>query len=324
MTITAVDGPYITIGSEAALGTANQAVGVAGVGPYISGVSENPDAGPNCFFAGNMLKDMRYRYRRGGGSLAAGGYANQAVGYVDHCIQTLDMAPSQLQTNNIAAAANVEDGVAMTLVAASGAGITVTTSAFTVTPTGLVVPTGQRRIDANPTWPSVSQASSAMLAWGCAACGRAVSITGEAGGTGGHFIVSGYDVYGNPQTEDINATAGATTKNGKKGFVWITSVTPQFTDAHNYSVGTADIFEFPIRADRFSNTRIYWSDTLITASTGFVAADTTSPATTTTGSPRGSYAVQSASDGTKRLQVFQTIPVANLLTTTGVFGVTPA
>lgn len=320
MTVTAIDGPYITIGAEAAMGTANQTTGVAGLAPYISGVTENPDAGPNAFFAGNMFKDMRYRYNRGGGSLAAGGYANQAVGYVDHYLQTIDFVPSTIATANIAALAAPTSGVAMTLVAATGAGITVTTASFFVLPTGLTVPTAQRRIDANPTWPSVSVSSSAMLAWGRAAVGRAVSLTSAANLSAINFTVRGYDVYGVAITETITGP-NANTVNGKKGFKWITSVTPSATSASTVSVGTADIFEFPIRSDKFATVDLIWNNARITANTGYVAADTTT-ATATTGATRGTYATQTASDGTKALQVFQTIAPANLLTAPGVFGVT--
>lgn len=324
MTVAASSGPLITIGSEPPLGTANQAVGVAGVGPYISGTAENPDAGPNCFFAGNMFKDPLYRYKRGSGPTAAGGYPNQSVGFVDHEIQTLDFAPSQISTVNLAALQGSTIATPMTLVAASGAGVFVTTVAVTVLNTGLIVPTGMRRIDADPAWVSVSQASSAMKAWSRAACGRAISMT-SAGGqnlSAVNYTFRGYDIYGRPQTETIAGPNGSTV-NGKKGWKWIASVTPSASNAAQCSIGTTDIFEFPIRADKFAQVTIYWNDTLITAVTGFVAPDATSPATASTGSPRGTYALQVASDGTKQLQVFQRIAPANLLTSLGVYGVDP-
>lgn len=52
----------------------------------------------------------------------------------------------------------------------------------------------------------------------------------------------------------------------------------------------------------------------------FTAAVTTT-ASTTTGDTRGTIALPSASDGTKRLTVFETISVANVSSTTGLFGV---
>jgi hypothetical protein len=51
---------------------------------------------------------------------------------------------------------------------------------------------------------------------------------------------------------------------------------------------------------------------------------TTSPATTTTGDVRGTYAVQSATDKTKRLFFYQNPPVTNIGSVAGLFGVTQA
>jgi hypothetical protein len=154
--------------------------------------------------------------------------------------------------------------------------------------------------------------------------GRAVSITGSASASGGNFLISGYDIYGAPMSEVIAGPASATTVNGKKAFKYIASVVPQFTNAQNYSAGTTDIFGFPLRSDFFSDVAINYNSALITANTGFVAAVTTSPATTTTGDVRGTYALQSASDASKRLAVRQFILPANMGTSAGLFGVTQA
>ena len=153
---------------------------------------------------------------------------------------------------------------------------------------------------------------------------RAVSVTGSASATGGNILISGYDIYGVPMSEVIAAPASATTVNGKKAFKYIASVVPQFTDAHNYSVGTTDIYGFPLRADFFSDVAINYNNAVITANTGFTAAVTTSPATTGTGDVRGTYALQSAADGSKRLSIRQFILPANAGSITGLFGVTQA
>lgn len=322
MTITAEDGPLVTKGVEPALGSMTATVGSTGApAGYISPL-DNPDAGPNCIAHGNMFKDPLYRYKAGGGGVTVGGYPNQALGFLDHDIQTLDIVPSLIATANIAALQAPTINVALTLVAASGAGITVRTAPLTVLNSGLIVPAAAVQIDAAPAWVSVSLASGAMQAWNRAACGRAVSLTSISDIHAINFTIRGYDLYGRPQTETL-VGPNANTVNGKKGWKWITSVTPSASSASTVSVGTADIFEFPVRADKFWNTEIMWNNTWITANTGFVAADTTSPATALTGSTRGTYAVQTASDGTKALQIGQQIPPANLLTVAGVLGVTP-
>ena len=153
---------------------------------------------------------------------------------------------------------------------------------------------------------------------------RAVSVTGSSSSTGGNITISGYDIYGVPMSEVIAAPAGATTVNGKKAFKYISSVVPAFTDAHNYSVGTTDIYGLPLRSDFFSDVSINYNAAAVTANTGYVAAVTTSPATTTTGDVRGTYALQSASDGSKRLAIRQFILPANMNSVTGLFGVTQA
>jgi len=153
---------------------------------------------------------------------------------------------------------------------------------------------------------------------------RAVSVTGSASATGGNITISGYDIYGVPMSEVIAAPASATTVNGKKAFKYISSVVPAFTDAHNYSIGTTDIYGFPLRSDNFGDVSINYNATGITANTGYTAAVTTSPATTSTGDVRGTYALQSAADASKRLVVRQFITPANIGSITGLFGVTQA
>ena len=158
-----------------------------------------------------------------------------------------------------------------------------------------------------------------------ALCARAVSVTGAASASGlVSFLVSGYDIYGVPMSELIGPVAASTTVSGKKAFKYIASVVPNATDAINYSVGTLDVFGFPLRSDYFGDVGLNYNATLLTASTGYLAAVTTSPATTTTGDVRGTYAVQSATDKTKRLFFYQNPLVTNIGTIAGLFGVTQA
>jgi hypothetical protein len=153
---------------------------------------------------------------------------------------------------------------------------------------------------------------------------RTVSVTGSASATGGNITIAGYDIYGMPMSEVIAAPASATVVAGKKAFKYIASVTPAFTDAHNYSIDTLDVFGLPLRSDFFGDLAVSYNATGITASTGYLAAVTTSPATTTTGDVRGTYAVQSAADGSKRLMIRQFVLAANMGSNAGLFGVTQA
>ena len=130
------------------------------------------------------------------------------------------------------------------------------------------------------------------------ALARCISASGVTAGTGGNILIAGYDLYGQAQTELITVAAGANTVYGKKAFKYVVSATPQFTDAtHNYSIGTGDTFGAAIRGDLFEYQRIFWEGLLDTGATasGWLAADTTSPATDATGDVR--QTVQVSADG---------------------------
>ncbi len=212
----------------------------------------------------------------------------------------------------------------MTLAAASGSGLTILGTALTIPQTGNTVPTGALAIDQLPTTVSYGQTGSVAVMDPTTAIARCLSVTAASGSAGGTVAVSGFDLWGNVQTENITVTAGANTVNGNKAFKFVKSVTPQFTDTITISIGVADKVGYPLRIDRFSYGALAFNDTWITANTGFSAADQTSPATSTTSDTRGVYTLQSASDNVKRLQLYLDIAPANCATLTGVFGVTPA
>lgn len=170
-------------------------------------------------------------------------------------------------------------------------------------------------------------------------CARCVGIGGSGSAVGGNFLVSGYSMYGEPMSERITAAAGTGPTYGKKAFKYVASVVPQFTDAHNYSVGTGDTFGFAIRSDFWEYMALFWNAASLTALTGWVAADLTSPATSTTGDSRGtlqvstrgagSNATATPANGSIRIAIFASIPVYNNVAATPVatapmYGVTPA
>ena len=281
-------------------------------------------AAPSLDFAGSGVQDHRMAVNSRGSSAVQPGIVGW---YGAGEILTANYVPSTIATANIAALANVVNGTAMTLVAASGAGITVLTAAAPAffMPSGTALSSGVV-IDGLPSLHVFGAASPSAFKTGfynrSTYVGRGVSITGSAGGSGGNFLIRGYDSYGYATSQLLTVGAGAVTANTTKTFKAITSVTPQFTNAFNYSVGTADIFGFGMLVSFFGDVAINWNNAWITANTGFVAAVTTSPATTTTGDVRGTYAVQSASDGTKRLVLSMTPSISSIVTnaTTGLFG----
>ena len=152
------------------------------------------------------------------------------------------------------------------------------------------------------------------------------------------YTVNGYDVYGFPMSESITAN-GATTVSGKKAFKYITSVTAPAagTRGATITVGTGDVFGFPLFSAGFQaiattagtannqDVSIFWGTppAAITATTGYLAGDMTT-ASATTGDVRGTYAVQDASNGTKRLIVYQSPTPALISSLMGTFGVSQA
>lgn len=305
MSISAFSGPVISFGQA----------------PY---ADYNPELGPSLFYAGVGILDPRQPFTYEPGQQ----FGNVVAGFLGVSnILTINYAPATLNVAAIAAAANVTSGTAMTLVSSSANGVVIGQSVINAS-TGLTV-TGLLALGGGASGRvSFGSAGTVQLWDPTTLVSRAVSITGSSSATGGDFIVSGYDIYGYPMSETITHAGGTATTNGKKAFKFIASVVPQFTDAHNYSVGTTDIFGFPIYSASFNpgataDVSISWNGAAVTATTGYTAGVTTT-ATKTTGDVRGTYAVQSASNGTKVLVITQAPALSNIGSATGLFGVTQA
>lgn len=140
---------------------------------------------------------------------------------------------------------------------------------------------------------------------------RALSITiGTGTITNRTVTISGYDYYGQAMSEAIaTGTTQSTTVNGKKAFYQISGATVSGSVGGTVAIGTTDIFGSPVRfTDRGYLDSVGWNNTLAEDAATTVVADTTSPATTTTGDVRGTVQPSSASDGTKRLVVGVYLP----------------
>lgn len=144
-------------------------------------------------------------------------------------------------------------------------------------------------------------------------------VIDAAGAATAVLTVYGTDVYGNSMSEAITLN-GTTAVSGKKAFKTITRVAASAA-ATDFFVGTGDVFGLPYRVDSRNYTLTAWDGAFVTTGT-LTAAVTTSPATTTTGDVRGTYAVPDAADATKRLTVWMYIEDPD--TVTGLYGVTQA
>lgn len=303
---TAISGPMIIYGQRPPQGT-----GATGL--------TNTDQAPSLSWGGVGLLDPRLQYNRT--RIGALGF----LGSSD--IPVIDAVPATLGTAKYAALQATTAATAMTLAVAS-TGITVLPAALQVWPSGNSVPSGALVCDANPALVAFGRAGNAnssntivSLYDPTKAIARNVTVTSGADFSANTFTVRGYDIYGYPMSEAITGPNNTTTS-GKKAFKFVTSITPSATNASTVSIGTGDVYGFPLRVDSIGYVSIAWNGSLVTANTGWLAADATTPATTTTGDVRGTYATQSASDGSKRLQVFATPSVANLGSVTGLFGIT--
>ncbi len=295
MAITAYTGPLVAFGQA-------------------SGSDNNPDApAPQMFADGVGLLDTRDPF-----TYQPGAAANHTFyGYLGGQVVLVDQAPSLIAVDNIAASNTIVSGTALTLVSTSGAGITVGASVVNAL-TG-VTATGLLAIDTAMAPLFTSAQGAGMGLWNPAkAISRAISLTSSDNLSGLTFTIRGYDVYGYPLTV-TRAGPNNTTVNTTKTFKYVTSITPSASNAGHVTVGTADIFGIGLITDAWAYVTVYWDNALITAATGFVAAVGTT-ASATTGDVRGTYATQSASDGTKRLQLFWR-PRAADLTHNGYWGV---
>lgn len=148
---------------------------------------------------------------------------------------------------------------------------------------------------------------------------RAITISGDTGVTVAAFTINGYDDYQVPVTATLSGPSGYTTVTTTKTFRYVYSASVGGATGSGVTIGTADTFGFRVRANNFGETQLTWGNTGVTATTGFTAAVATDPATATTGNVRGTYAVQSAADGAKKLSVW--IASTSTDTVTQMYGV---
>jgi hypothetical protein len=157
---------------------------------------------------------------------------------------------------------------------------------------------------------------------------RTVSIASGGNDSGISFLVRGFDQYGAAMSEAITG-ANIGTAVGKKAFLSVVSITPSAAAAGTVTAGTSDVFGMPVAVvDAGYLSQPKWNNTLAANAGTFVAADATTPATTTTGDVRGTYAqAGAASNGSRRLVILVALSSANIGTTqtiTGVLGITQA
>jgi hypothetical protein len=166
---------------------------------------------------------------------------------------------------------------------------------------------------------------------------RTITVTTSSAGDANIVMtIQGYDIWGQPMTEQIT-TASSAAQAGVKAWKYIQSITASkaggvtTTNAITFGTGltTTGAFGFPVRIDQFEYLSLFVNGAYVTANTGFTAAlaPTTNPATYTSADVRGTYKMQTAPSGAVHLALYANIPTyqaagANLLNYAQLFGLT--
>jgi hypothetical protein len=211
----------------------------------------------------------------GGGSLSVGPSPMElGVGPMGR-VFVFDVVPVVLQAAGLAASQNPGSGASFTL--AAGTGVTTSTPI-----------TGQTRYVLDTP--------------------RSVTIA-AAGANTATYKVSGFDVYGQPMSQTLAAptTSTVTTTKAFKSVVSVTNANAT-AGTNGITVGFSDVIGLPYRllskdyvvSNTFNATAV--------ALSAVTAADTTSPATVSTGDVCGTVTLPSGADGTKRLVVCMALP----------------
>ena len=319
--MTAFEGPLIVYGNR---------------NPPGQGGSVNPNKAPSPFGQGVGILDDRAGYNTSRWGCI------EWMGSGGAFVPVINQVPQTLTATNIAGANTATAGVALTLVTTANSGVTlVGSTGVTVWASGNLIPANTLVIDGLPglitPYQAVTQPSSGnpmvSLYDPTKAIARNVRITTNADDSAGFYTVNGYDLYGYTQTETIAGVATAVAS-GKKAFKFISSIVPTGTlHSTGVTVGTGDVFGFPLRVNTVSYANVWWAGTLaVTATTPFgtaslfTFADTTSPATSTTGDARGTIYVgtATASNATRALLIAVSLDPSAFGAGDAIFGVKPA
>ena len=155
---------------------------------------------------------------------------------------------------------------------------------------------------------------------------RCVTVTATGANTA-TYLISGFDQYGQPMSQLIAAPTTSTVAT-LKAFKTVTSVTNANATAgtNGLTVGFNNTLGMPVAVtDIVYIQSVKWASTLADNAGTPVVAVATSPATTATGDVRGTYALSSVADGSKRLVMTIATPAIMAgpnATRLGAFGVT--
>ncbi|CAB4120922.1 hypothetical protein UFOVP4_12 [uncultured Caudovirales phage] len=156
-----------------------------------------------------------------------------------------------------------------------------------------------------------AKAASGVASLG-APTGRNVNVvSSNAGDTTQVVTVIGTDMYGNGMRENITCN-GTTTVQGKKAFFNVTGATVSATMTGTLSVGDGAILGLPVYlTNSVFIVKEIQDGASATAGTTVAGAGITVPATATSADVRGTYAPNSAPDGTRSCALLVDLPEPN-------------
>lgn len=133
------------------------------------------------------------------------------------------------------------------------------------------------------------------------------------------MTVTGLDDYLMPLTATLTGPTGTGTAETLKAFRYVAGARVSGNTTSAVVIGTSDRFGITHAISAFGYLQVNWANVWQTSSVGFSGAVQTSPSTSALGDVRGVYLVPSASDGSKRLVLWQFIKDPNSVT--GAYGV---
>lgn len=300
MGTTAYTGPLITFGQAVQASSA-----ITAPADY------NPQAAPNLWYQGDGVLDARWAYTYEPGS----GATNTTYGWFGTTwMPTIDQVPTVISTNSVAQQQVPTAAAALTLTASNTNNVTISQT-ITDPVTGASV-TGLRAIDGVMAVVTFGSDTSVSMWSPATSVARCITITSISTTNDGGMVwsIAGRDLYGYKITESVPGSTVGATVTSRKAFKYVTGVTPVNSTGTMAStgviVGVSDTFGLPVLAPRAQYVTSWMDNT--TLSSSYVTAGASATATSTTADVRGTYASSVASDGTKRLVIFQTPSVATI------------
>lgn len=296
MGVTAISGPHLVYGQTQ--------ISSGSVGEY------NEERGPSLYDLGTGVMDPRFNFSYSPGSAVGTrvyGFANNAA--------MVDFVPMTLQTSAIAVSSATAPVAATALTLAAGS------SALGTYTTTIIAPeTGRETasliaIDSTAAYLTYGS-NDTVAVWNPAAgAGRQITLAtaGNSSNDVGSWTVFGRDVYGFKISETISVSTQAMAT--RKAFKYVQAIyAPATVGATGVKVGFNDTFGLPLLA---GNTGLGLLIKLTPTaslqyalSSGPITTGSTATQTATSSDPRGTYASTTASNGTLRLQIVQSITPA--------------